>query len=50
VLTVELPIHQHVINVYHLFSRIQEVLDNFQSGLPLPNWPCVQYNRNGIPD
>ena len=35
-LAIELPVHQHVIDMDEVLSRIEQVLDDFQSCSPIP--------------
>ncbi|SDY63734.1 hypothetical protein SAMN05216564_10786 [Halopenitus persicus] len=50
VLAIELSVHQHVIDVNEVLSRIEQVFDDFQSCLPLSDGARVQHDWDGIAD
>jgi hypothetical protein len=50
VLTIELSVHQHVIDVNHILSRIQQILDDLFPTLALPNWSRIQDDWDSVTD
>jgi len=50
VLAIELPVHQHVIDMNEVLSRIEQVLDDFQLCLSLSDGARIQHDWDGVAD
>ncbi len=49
-LAIELTVHQHVVDVNEVLSRVEQILDDLQTTLPSTYGTSVQDNRNRIAD
>jgi len=49
-LTVELTVHQHIIDVDQFLGRVEQVFDDFFLTLALLNWSTIQYDWDSVPD
>jgi len=47
-LAVELPVHQHIVDVKEGLCRVQEVFDYLFTRVAFPNWARIENYRNSV--